>query len=111
MPRVGTCRLSQEGVIAMQQEYVRGRWANVTAFCDHAGVSRSTYFELTKRSKWFEKATIEDKLASMGIPDFSDEKYYEFRENQPQSLHNPSHNLPSPTSSFVGRTRETADVK
>jgi predicted ATPase len=107
MPRVGVCRLSRAGVIALQQEYRKGRWSNVEAFCADRGVHRSVYFDLTKREKWFEMATIEDKLQHFGIKDAADKNYYEYRDFAPKPLTN----LPVPTTSFIGRESEIAEVK
>ena len=86
MARVGLCRLSHEGVATVQQKYRNGRWVNIAAFCSNIGISRSTYYELIGRSVWFEQATIEDKLAAIGIRQTDYERLCEFKDREGDAL-------------------------
>jgi hypothetical protein len=87
MTRVGICRLSTDGLTAVQRKYNEGRWANVAAFCQAQGISRSLYYDLVARRKWFEEATVQDKLAALGL-DERNSRYYEFKDSDPNELHN-----------------------
>src|SRR5579862_4397535 len=86
MARVGQCRLNCAGVAAVQNRYRDGRWVNIGAFCANIGIARSTYYELIGRSVWFEQATIEDKLAAIGIPQADYERLCEFKDREWDAL-------------------------
>jgi predicted ATPase/Tfp pilus assembly protein PilF len=114
LARVGQCRLTAEGVAAVQQKYRQGRWGNVPAFCDHIGIARSTYYELIGRKVWFEQATLQDKLAAIGLAQDDYERFCEYREHErelPRSPQASASNLPLQPSSFVGRESEVAQVR
>jgi predicted ATPase/class 3 adenylate cyclase len=82
MARIGQCRLTGEGVAAVQKRYRVGRWVNIAAFCSHVGIARSTYYELIGRNVWFERATLEDKLAAIGIRQSDYEQFCEFKDRE-----------------------------
>src|SRR5579871_3089874 len=106
MARVGQCRLTGEGATAVQKRYREGRWVNIAAFCSHIGMARSTYYELIGRSVWFEQATIEDKLAAIGIPQADYDRLCEFKDRDGEAG-----KLPVQPTSFIGREQEVAQVK
>jgi non-specific serine/threonine protein kinase len=98
----------------VQKRYRESRWANVAAFCQAIGISRSLYYELIGRAKWFEQATLRDKLTAMGIcgPDQVELCEYRQVEADPIAASPASpNNLPRQPTSFIGRKAELATVK
>ena len=107
MGRIGTVRLSAEGVAALKRRFKESRCTNVDFFCRMAGVSKSTYYRLLARTVWLEQETVQDNLSAFGISRPEDSKYYEYKHTIAPS----SKSLPLQLTSFVGRARERAEVK
>jgi non-specific serine/threonine protein kinase len=113
LARVGLCRLNSKGAAAAQSMYLEGRWANVAAFCSAIGMPRSTYFALVKRDKWFEIATIQDKLTLIGIPQADQAALCEFKGFETDLILASTcpNNLPIQPTAFIGRESHRAAVK
>ena len=114
MARVGLWRLNSAGVSAIQSCYRNGKWANVASFCADFGLSRSTYYELIGRNVWFERATLEDKLRSFGLPQSEFDGLIELKSVEPSEAGGSSlanGNLPREATSFVGRSQELAEIR
>ena len=78
------------------------------------GIPRSTYYEIVKRDRWFEHATLLDKLTAFGIPEADFEQFCEFRnseQNAPVEAPYLQNKLPRSVTSFIGREREIAQLR
>ncbi len=115
MARTGQWRLSIVGAMELQQRYQQGRWASVSAFCEAVGIPRTTYYELIRRDRWFERETLLTTLASIGIPSSDFPRLCEYRGQEPEALQPTStlaHNkLPHAVTSFIGREQDIMQVR
>jgi predicted ATPase/Tfp pilus assembly protein PilF len=107
MGRVGTVRLSAEGIAALKRRFKESRCTSVDFFCKRAGVSKSAYYRLLDRTLWLEMDTVQDNLIAFGVPSPKDDKYVEYKH----TIAPPSSNIPLQITSFVGRAIEIAEVR
>lgn len=114
MARTGLWRLNIDGAAELQKRYQQGRWASVAAFCESVGISRTTYYELIRRDRWFEQETLTTTLAAIGIPTADVPRLSEYKGQEQESappLPILPKKLPRASTSFIGREQDIAYVQ
>jgi predicted ATPase/Flp pilus assembly protein TadD len=104
--RKGVVRLSVEGITALKRRFQESKYTSVDAFCQKAGVPKSTYYDLLSRKKWFEETTVQNNLIVFGVSMSEATKYCEYRD----AITEPSSNISRQPTSFIGREKEITEV-